>query len=99
MQNTIAILSDKRPEGWVLINEEDFDPAVHTKRVNGQKVILVPLDFTAEHVTGGEMPEYQLKVANPDLGPSGVLEIQEPIETPEIPINEPQVRKPGRPRK
>ena len=73
MQNTLAILSDKRPEGWVLINEEDFDPAVHS--------------------------EYQLKVANPNLRPSEVLESQEPIETPEALINEPQVRKSGRPRK
>ena len=72
MQNTIAILSDKRPEGWVLINEDDFDPAVHKAKINGQQVII-------------EMPE-------PELEP-------EPLETPEIPINEPQVRKPGRPRK
>ena len=88
MQNTIAILSDKRPEGWVLINEEDFDPAVHmasdpavhttadsaapVSKINGQQVIH-------------DEPE-------PEVEP-------EPIETPEIPINEPQVRKPGRPRK
>ena len=72
MQNTIAILSDKRPEGWVLINEEDFDPSVHTAWINGQKVIF-------------DEPE-------PEVEP-------ESIETPEIPINEPQVRKSGRPRK
>jgi hypothetical protein len=99
MQNTLAILSDKRPEGWVLINEEDFDPAVHVAKINGQQVILVPLDFTAMHITAGAISEYQLKVADPNLGPSEVLEIQEPIETPEALINEPQVRKSGRPRK
>lgn len=29
MFNTIAIESTKRPEGWVLINEDDFNPRVH----------------------------------------------------------------------
>ena len=78
MRNTVAILSGKRPEGWVLINEEDFDPAAHVafaapvSKINGQKVIY-------------DEPELEVE--------------PEPIETPEIPINEPQVRKPGRPRK
>ena len=78
MRNTVAILSGKRPEGWVLINEEDFDPAAHVafaapvSKINGQQVIP-------------DEPE-------PEVEP-------EPIETPEAPINEPQVRKPGRSRK
>jgi len=29
MQETVKIVSSKRPEGWVLLNATDFDPEQH----------------------------------------------------------------------
>lgn len=29
MQETVKIVSNKRPEGWVLLNATDFDPEQH----------------------------------------------------------------------
>ena len=96
MQNTIAILSDKRPEGWVLINEEDFDPAVHMASDPAVHKASDP----AVHTTADSAAPVSKINGQQVIHDEPEPEVEpEPIETPEIPINEPQVRKPGRPRK
>lgn len=56
MKPTIKIASTKHPQGWVLLDEDAFDPAVHQEYHLPERIILGTLDIPEGFVVPAESP-------------------------------------------